>query len=96
MVRGSDTLLGSDGNPLPLLLLDAMAGDGMLNSGGGVSGTLEEWEEHAPCLNLLRLWKEVTGGSPGTHLGVETVALGVLWPEFWKRPTCDEHRGRKQ
>lgn len=45
MVRGIDTptLLGSEGNPLPL---DAMAGDGTLNSGGEVSGTLEERDEH--------------------------------------------------
>lgn len=45
MAKGSDTvllvlLLGSSGNPLPLQLLDVMAGDGMLDSGDGVSDTL--------------------------------------------------------
>lgn len=64
MFRGNDTLLppplGSDGNPLPLL--DVMAGDGMLNSGGGVSGTLQEREEHASCLDVLGL-RQGSGGS---------------------------------
>lgn len=57
MFRGSDTLPlpGSDGNPLPLL--DVMAGDGMLNSGGGVSGTLEEREERACLMDLLAACK---------------------------------------
>lgn len=43
MFTGSDTLppLGSNGNPLPLQLADVTAGDGMLNCGGGVSGTLQ-------------------------------------------------------
>lgn len=55
MFRGSDTLLmlGSDSNPLPMQLLDVMAGDGMLNSGGGVSGTLQAWEEHLVWMCLV-------------------------------------------
>lgn len=47
MARGSDALPppppGSDSNPLLLQLFDVMAGDGMLDSGDGVSDTLEEW-----------------------------------------------------
>lgn len=52
MATGSDALPppppGSDSNPLLLLLqlFDVMAGDGMLDSGDGVSDTLEEWQEH--------------------------------------------------
>lgn len=44
MARGSDTLPpGSDGTPLPPF--DETAGDGVLDSGDGVSDTLEEREE---------------------------------------------------
>lgn len=46
-------------------------------------------------LDLLGPRKEGLGSSRGTYLGVETVAAGGLWTEFWKRPTWLAQRGRK-
>lgn len=66
MATGSDALPlplppGSDSNPLLLQLFDVMAGDGMLDSGDGVSDTLEEWQEHGACFFFICLINGTSG-----------------------------------
>lgn len=96
MARGSDTLPpGSDGTPLPPF--DETAGDGVLDSGDGVSDTLEEWKERVSFFfffNFDLISEQMNKTSSRVaYRGVDTVGCGcVLWAEFCKRATCDERK----
>lgn len=97
MFRGSETLppLGSDGTPLlPLQLLDVMAGDGILKSGGGVSGTLQEREEHACWLDVLGPWKDQETAAEELTSAWRRWGSAFSGQSSDERSTSDEHKKR--
>lgn len=99
MVKGSKTLppLGSDGTPLlPLQLLDVMAGDGKLKSGGGVSGTLQEREEHACWLDVLRPWKDQDTAAEELTSAWRRWGSAFSGQSSDERSTCDEHKEKEK